>query len=108
MILEMLCHFLIDLSDENMPDLNNNVTGLEPNDDESSFGATKYGEVSQISKDGKLYKDLTYETIETEDSENELFLTMLNKCDEENEVEEKFEIRNKFNIETLNDQISGF
>ena len=37
MILKIICHFLIDSSNEKEPDLNNNVTGLEPNADIFSF-----------------------------------------------------------------------
>ena len=87
MILKIICHFLIDSSNEKEPDLNNNVTGLEPNADIFSFRHENSGQVSQTSNDGKSYKDLTNETIETDDTESESGPTMLTICGEENEIE---------------------
>ena len=58
MMFEITCHFLIDSSNKMVPDLNNDFTGYDPNDDISSIVFTKSGEVSQTSKDGKLSKEL--------------------------------------------------
>ena len=41
---KMICHFLIDSSNEKFPDLKNNVTSYVPNDDMSSIGVMKSGE----------------------------------------------------------------
>ena len=45
--MKLLQHFLIDSYNKKVPDLNNDVTDLEHNDDTCSFGIIKSSEVTQ-------------------------------------------------------------